>query len=121
MDNEKNVVRFPAEPPVTLTIPFDSIEALSAARDKIEAAFEFMWRVISAASAKGEAVALASARPVMVETAQRLLDPEEIDPELAAAVIARLTERARERYGEEAARTVAGRLQAMLEQAEAAD
>jgi len=114
----ENVVLFPPEPPISLSIPFDSIEAMTGAFDAVEVALELARRIASKASVYGEAAALASARRVMAATAHCLLDPDkEVDPEHAAAVIARLTERAKERYGEEAARTVASRLQATLPRA----
>ena len=117
MSKKTNVVRFPAEPPISLTIPFDSIEALSAALDALEVAGCLARRIAGKASVHGEAAVLASARRIFAATACRLHDPgREIDPERAAAAIAWFAEQVAEQSGEETARAVAARLQAILEQ-----
>ena len=109
----QNVVHFPPEPPISLSIPFDSVEALSGAFDMLEVAGELVRRVIS--SAPSEAAALAAARKVIAAACCVLEPDRQIDPERAAAASSWFTKQVAERHGEEAARAVAARLQAMLE------
>src|SRR5690348_14824297 len=106
----QNVVLFPPEPPISLSIPFDSIEALSAALDTVEVTCELVREVINRAPQGGEAAALAAARKVIAASCCVLAADRQLDPERAAAVIAGLTERAKERYGEAAAQAVASQL-----------
>ena len=94
MDDETNVVLFPAEVPR-----------------------ELVRRVRSNANASVYDKEAAIRQIFVLDAASRLRDPNEgIDPERAAAAIAWFAEQVAEQSGEETARAVAGRLQAILEQ-----
>jgi len=80
---------------------------------------ELARRVRSKASVYGKEAAEAAIRQIL-DAASRLGDPDkDIGPERAAAAIAWFAEQVAELHGEGTARAVAGKLQTMLEQAQA--
>jgi len=117
----QNVVLLPPEPPISLSIPFGSIETMRGALDMVADASKLVRLVISRAPVVGEAAALTAARKVIAASCCVLAGDSQPDPEHVAAVLAGFTEQIAERHGEESGRAAASLLQALLEQAQAAD